>query len=116
MFVIPPFIMVSTPPIPHNRPLGLGLQTLWYLGCILSLGYASKYSRRIEDWQVYDPSIYDQEYKAYSLPINTKWLGLESSKRAKQQVSNDQTNYAYILTLLLQKEWDRLMVPVSSLA
>ncbi|CAE6366446.1 unnamed protein product [Rhizoctonia solani] len=88
--------MVSTLPIRTNRPISLGFQVLWYIGCILTLGYASKYSRRIEEWQVYDPSLYDEKYRAYSLPIDTKWLGLESSKRAKQQ-----------------KEWDRLMVPFS---
>ncbi|CAE6477189.1 unnamed protein product [Rhizoctonia solani] len=88
--------MVSTPPTNDSRPVHPSLQALWYTGCVLTLGYAPKYLRRIEGWQVYDPSIYDNQHRAYSIPIETRRLGLESSKRATQQ-----------------KEWDRLMVPLS---
>ncbi|KAH7344077.1 hypothetical protein B0J17DRAFT_714217 [Rhizoctonia solani] len=88
--------MVSTPPTKKPCPSNPILQALWYLGCILTLGYAPKHLRRIEEWQIYDLSIYDDQYRAYSIPIDTKRSGLGSSKRAKQQ-----------------KEWDRLMVPFS---
>ncbi|CAE6445755.1 unnamed protein product [Rhizoctonia solani] len=88
--------MVSTPPTNKPLPSHPIFQAFWYLGCILTLGYAPKCLRRIEEWQIYDLSVYDKQYRAYSFPVDTKRLGLGSSKRAKQQ-----------------KEWDRLMVPFS---
>ncbi|KAL5637179.1 hypothetical protein ACGC1H_000980 [Rhizoctonia solani] len=88
--------MVSTLPTNKPGPTHPSLQVLWYIGCVLTLGYAPKYLRRIEEWKIYDPSVYDKHYSAYSIPINRDRLGLESFKIAKQQ-----------------KEWDRLMVPLS---
>ncbi|CUA77919.1 hypothetical protein RSOLAG22IIIB_06872 [Rhizoctonia solani] len=69
---------------------------LWLAACLSTLGFAPKYYRKIQGWQVYDPSNTDKERKAYADHVNSRILGMKSSKRAKQQ-----------------REWDRLLVPLS---
>ncbi|EUC56188.1 transmembrane protein, putative [Rhizoctonia solani AG-3 Rhs1AP] len=69
---------------------------LWLAACVSTLGFAPKYYRKIQGWQVYDPSNTDKERKAYADHVNSRALGMKSSKRAKQQ-----------------REWDRLLVPLS---
>ncbi|KAB5592768.1 Transmembrane protein [Ceratobasidium theobromae] len=71
-------------------------RALWLGGVILTLGYAPKYYRRVKEWQVYDPSHKDSDHRAYSTQVKSSTIGLKSSARAKQQ-----------------KEWDRLIMPLS---
>lgn len=59
----------------------------WYAGCVITLGYAPKYYRKILKWQVYDLSKKNKDRPAYLEDFNSKALGLETSVRAKQQVS-----------------------------
>ncbi|KAG8712838.1 hypothetical protein FRC11_014034 [Ceratobasidium sp. 423] len=66
---------------------------LWLAACVLTLGFAPKYYRKIEGWQVYDPTNTDKERKAYADHVNSRELGMKSSKQ--------------------QREWDRLLVPLS---
>ncbi|QRV72358.1 hypothetical protein RhiJN_00372 [Ceratobasidium sp. AG-Ba] len=68
----------------------------WLLGCVITLGYASKYYFRVKAWQVYDPTVKDKTHRAYTIDIRSRDLGLKTSIRAKQQ-----------------KEWDRLIMPLS---
>ncbi|CAE6480252.1 unnamed protein product [Rhizoctonia solani] len=75
---------------------GWMFKVFWIAGCILTLGYASKYHQRILRWQVYDPSNKNSRHRAYSTHITSKAVGLRTSERAKQQ-----------------KEWDRLIMPLS---
>ena len=59
---------------------------LWFTACVATLGFAPKYYRKIQGWQVYDPSNINKERKAYADHVNSRALGMKSSKRAKQQV------------------------------
>ncbi|CAE6445744.1 unnamed protein product [Rhizoctonia solani] len=79
-----------------NYLLAWGSSLLWFAACVSTLGFAPKYYRKIQGWQVYDPSNTDKERKAYADYVNSRGLGMKSSKRAKQQ-----------------REWDRLLVPLS---
>ncbi|KAG8747085.1 hypothetical protein FRC10_002501 [Ceratobasidium sp. 414] len=71
----------------RSPTVDLALRLFWFLGCALTLGYASKYYRKILPWQVYDPARKDKNYRAYTLNLNSSKLGLKTSIRAKQQLS-----------------------------
>lgn len=68
-----------------KKPSVLG-SFFWYTGCVITLGYAPKYYRKILKWQVYDLSRENKDHEAYSKEFNSKKLGLDTSVRAKQQV------------------------------
>jgi hypothetical protein len=74
----------SKPPSPFTK---YALLVLWYVGCVITLGYAPKYLRKIQGWQVYDPAKADKKYRAYTMDVNSAAVGLKTSVRAKQQVS-----------------------------
>ncbi|CAE6366430.1 unnamed protein product [Rhizoctonia solani] len=72
------------------------IRLLWLFTCIITLGFAPKYYRKVQGWQVYDLTNQVKDRKAYEDHVNSSGLGMKSSKRAKQQ-----------------REWDRLLVPLS---
>lgn len=61
-------------------------QFLWLLACIITLGFAPKYYRKVQGWQIYDLTNQVKDRKAYEDHVNSSGLGMKSSKRAKQQV------------------------------
>ncbi|KAJ1308360.1 hypothetical protein OPQ81_004069 [Rhizoctonia solani] len=69
---------------------------LWFAACVSTLGFAPKYYGKIQGRKAYDLSNTDKQRKAYADHVNSRGLGMKSSERAKQQ-----------------KEWDRLLVPLS---
>lgn len=75
---------------------GLVRRICWALGCLFTLGYASKYARKIQKWEVLDPAYKIPGYEAFSADLSTREMGMKSSVRAKQQ-----------------REWDRLSMTLS---
>lgn len=88
----------------------------WALGCLFTLGYANKYARKIQYWEVLDPAYKDPGYEEFSAePMSSRDMGMRTSIRAKQQVSELFSKHFLVIYLYgLQKEWDRLGMTVSS--
>jgi hypothetical protein len=59
---------------------------LWTFACLITLGFAPKYYRKVQGWQIYDVTNHTNDRKPYEDHVNSSGLGMKSSKRAKQQV------------------------------
>ncbi|KAG8751922.1 hypothetical protein FRC12_012203 [Ceratobasidium sp. 428] len=69
------------------------LAVLWQLGCVLTLGYAPKYNRRVQTWQAHDTTGNPTETSSNNghcspnCTLPHPELVKKSSARAKQQVN-----------------------------
>ncbi|KAF8603470.1 hypothetical protein BDV93DRAFT_523257 [Ceratobasidium sp. AG-I] len=69
----------------------------WIIGCIITLGYASKYLKKVRNLELLDPAHHITAYTPYSIrPLSPEEMGFKVSERSKQQ-----------------REWDRLNLTLS---